>query len=104
MVDKTGKLIENNIALQSKIVDLVSSVNNLNKRIGHLVDIFEGAAKDVKEVKGVDEQVSALANKLEMLLEQNKSIAKGLLLLEKYVRGRTEMNQLPPKPLTEYKY
>ena len=102
MTDKTEKLIENSINLQSKIVDLVSSVNNLNKRVGHLVDIFEGAAKDVKEVKGVDEQVIALANKLEMLLEQNKNIAKGLLLLEKYVRGKNEMTV--PKPLTEYKY
>jgi hypothetical protein len=41
-----------------------------------------------------------LAGKLEALLDQNKNIARGLLLLEQYVRGRT--TSAPPKPLTEY--
>jgi len=45
-----------------------------------------------------------LASKLEILLEQNKVIAKGLILLEKYVRGKTdiETKSLQPKSLNNY--
>ena len=102
--DKLNKLIENNVSLQSKIVDLVSHMATLTKKTERLIDIFEGAAKEVKEVKAVDEQIAVLALKLESLLEQNKNIAKGLLLLEKYIRGKTQLAGLAPKPLTEYKY
>ncbi len=102
-VNLTKQLISNNIGLQSKIVDLVSSVNNLTKEVKSLIDLFEGAAKQVKEVKSTDEQVTALSAKLETLLEQNKNLARGLILLEQYVRGKTGLERITPKPLTEYK-
>ncbi|PIN77904.1 hypothetical protein COV14_04915 [Candidatus Woesearchaeota archaeon CG10_big_fil_rev_8_21_14_0_10_33_12] len=103
-VNLTKQLIQNNIALQSKIVDLISSINNLAKDVKNLVGLFEGAAKQVKEVKTTDEEIIALSAKLNSLLEQNKNIAKGLILLEQYVRTKTGLERIPPKPLTEYKY
>jgi len=35
-----------------------------------------------------DKKISELTDKLEELLEQNKTIAKGLIMLEQYVRKR----------------
>ena len=81
--------------------DLISSIQNLTKRIDKLVTLFEDAAKHVGEVESTEAQVSSLTKKLETLLEQNKNIAKGLILLEKYVRGKTKF-QGEPKALSEY--
>ena len=102
-INLTKELIRNNINLQSKLVDLASSVNILSKEVKHLIDIFEGAAKEVKGVKTTDEQITALSSKLETLLDQNKNLARGLILLEQYVRGKTGLERITPKPLTEYK-
>ncbi|MBU0930259.1 MAG: hypothetical protein KJ623_04265 [Nanoarchaeota archaeon] len=106
--DKLVKqLIQNNITLQSKSIDMLTSVNkltasvsDLNKKIDHLLKVFETAAKHVSETRTTDEQINALAMKLENLLEQNKNIARGLILLEQYVRGKTALPS--GKPLTQY--
>lgn len=98
------QLIKNTAAFQSKTVDLISELSNTSKQMSELttrtdklVKIFEDAAKHVGETKTTDEQINSLAIKLENLLEQNKTIARGLLMLEEYVRGKTA---LPRKPLT----
>ena len=93
----TNQLIENNMALQAKIADLVLSINNLSKRMTTMLDLFDEAAKHIKA--GTDEP---LMRKLEVLLEQNKNIARGLVLLEKYVREKAAAPTFtPPRPLTE---
>ena len=81
-VDKLVKqLIQNNATLQSKSIDLISSVNkltastaDLNKKIDSLLKVFETAAKHVSETKTTEDQISSLAIKLESLLEQNKNV------------------------------
>lgn len=106
--DKLVKqLVQNNVTLQSKSIDLITSVNNLSrnvsdlsKKIDRLLKVFETAAKHVSETKTTEEQINALAMKLESLLEQNKNVARGLLLLEQYIRGKTTL--APGKPLTQY--
>lgn len=106
--DKLVKqLLQNNVALQSKSIDLITSVNklsinvfDLSKKIDSLLKVFETAAKHVSETKTTEEQVNALAMKLDALLEQNKNVARGLLLLEQYIRGKTTL--APGKPLTQY--
>jgi archaellum component FlaC len=70
---------------------LVNSIEKLVGRVDKLVLLFEEASKHVNEVQSTEEKVRTLAQKLEELVEQNKAIARGLLLLEKYVRGRTGM-------------
>ncbi|MFH1332543.1 MAG: hypothetical protein ABIH63_04655 [archaeon] len=78
-----NQLLQSNLALQDKTVDLLHGMKDLTKRMDNMVKLFEEAATQVKS--GTDEP---LMKKLEELLDQNKTIAKGLILLEKYVRER----------------
>ena len=82
-----SELVELNIALQNKNLELLEAMNNLTKRIDRLVNLFEEASKHIGEVQE-DSKVNELATKLEELLQQNKNLANGLLLLEKYVRQK----------------
>ncbi|GEM_PF-2581231 len=77
-----------------------TSSQQLLQRMDKLLSLFEEAAQHVGEVETVEARVTALTNKLEALLEQNKSIAQGLVLLEKYVRGKTrlEPTEVQQKP------
>lgn len=82
------RLIENSLLLQKKDAELLNSVNELVKKIDKMLNVFDEASKHVMEV-GEDRKIMELTEKLESLLEQNKTIAKGLLMLEQYVRNRT---------------
>ncbi|MFH1376968.1 MAG: hypothetical protein ABIH25_05020 [Candidatus Woesearchaeota archaeon] len=103
--ESINKLVQNNLELQKVSLKLAESTDQLNNRIGRLVGLFEEAAKNVgvvDELK-VKEETEGLSNRLDTLLQQNKDLAKGLLLLEQYVRGRVAspapMRELRPKPL-----
>lgn len=82
--DIIDQLVQNNALLQQKSVDLLNSMNNLTKKIENLVDIFQKAAEHIE----MEEVKQPLAGKLTELLEQNKKIAQGLVLLEKFVREK----------------
>jgi|TARA_B100001971_G_C18144735_1_gene512396 hypothetical protein len=89
------QLVESSVALQDKTAELLLVVNKLVQRLDNMVSVFEEASKHIKS--GLDEPI---AKRLEELLEQNKNIARGLILLERYVKERTGMSNLPPpKPL-----
>ena len=78
--DLVRALMEHNVILQKKSVELIDATNQLNKRIDRLLNIFEEASKHVLEV-GEDKKILELTDKLEELLEQNKNITKGLAIL-----------------------
>jgi len=80
------QLTKNNIELQKISIDLISSINDLNKKIDKMLSLFEEAAKNIEKGSVYEEPLS---KKLESLLEQNKTIARGLVLLEKYIRDKT---------------
>ncbi|MBS3159615.1 hypothetical protein J4436_02400 [Candidatus Woesearchaeota archaeon] len=84
--------------------ELIQNINKLVVRVDKLINIFEEASKHIGDVEGSEAKINSLASKLEILLEQNKVIAKGLILLEKYVRGKTdiETKSLQPKSLNNY--
>ncbi|MDD5254306.1 MAG: hypothetical protein PHG05_04400 [Candidatus Nanoarchaeia archaeon] len=84
------ELIHHSIRLQEKNAEMVSAVNQLVSKMTEMVDLFEDAAKHIKS--GTDEP---LVRKLEVLLEQNKNIARGLVLLEKYVRDKALAGTAP---------
>jgi len=84
-----------------QVTDLIESINKLVQRIDKLVSLFDEAAKHVGEVESTEAKIASLSSKLESLLEQNKAIAQGLLLLEKYVRGKSGLSQ-PTTQLSEY--
>lgn len=90
------QLIDNNIKLQEKMVDLISSISKLTKRIDTMVEIFEEASKNIKT-----ESSEPLMRKLENLIDQNRNIARGLILLEKYVKEKSSFSSFPPKPLPQ---
>jgi|SRR3989344_2245213 len=84
---KDLSLTQLNIQLQDKNIELMNAMHALTKRIDNLVSIFEEAAKNVGNVED-DTRIKNLTEKLEILLEQNKSLANGLLTLERYVRSK----------------
>ena len=83
-----SQLLQLNIELQKKNIELLGTMHALTQRIDNLVNIFEEAAKNVSNVEE-DHRIKGLANKLEELLDQNKSLANGLLLLERYIRSKS---------------
>src|SRR3989344_885339 len=83
-----SSLVNLNIELQKKNIELLQAMHALTQRIDNLVNVFEEAAKNVANVEE-SSRVKDLAVKLEELLEQNKSLANGLLLLERYVRSKS---------------
>lgn len=93
-----SQLIENNILLQKKTTELITSVNELSKKIDKMLSLFEAAAKSIEQ----GEVEEPLAKKIEALLDQNKTIARGLILVERYVRDKTSTGfqpSFPPKTL-----
>ena len=98
------RLIQNSAKIQAKNVELIENINKLVNRIDRFLDLFEEASKKVTEVEDTEARIMSLSNKLEILLEQNKTIAKGLILLEKYVRGKTSLERAEgPESVEEYK-
>ncbi|MBU2638165.1 MAG: hypothetical protein KJ955_04280 [Nanoarchaeota archaeon] len=77
-------LIETNIALQHKVADLILNMKDVNKSVRDMVTLFTEAGEHIKKGKYED----PLLVKLDGLLEQNKNIAKGLLLLERFVKEK----------------
>lgn len=84
MAKMAEALIETNIALQHKVADLILNMKDVNKSVRDMVTLFTEAGEHIKKGKYED----PLIVKLDELLEQNKNIAKGLLLLEKFVKEK----------------
>ena len=102
--NKIDKLLENGVQLQKISLNLIKSNNDLTKRIGNLITLFEEASKNVGKVELSDKNVGRLTSKVEELVEENKDLAKGLVLLERYVRGKTayEPTSLQHKDLPKF--
>jgi translation initiation factor 2 alpha subunit (eIF-2alpha) len=83
-----SELLQLNLTLQKKNIELLEAMHYLTQRIDNLVNVFEEAAKNVANVEE-DHRIKELATKLEELLDQNKSLANGLLLLERYIRSKS---------------
>jgi hypothetical protein len=81
-------LIGQNILLSKKSAETLQQVKMLTSRVDKLVSIFEKASKEVGDIQTGDEIIRSLSDRLSELLEQNKTIASGLIALEKYVRQR----------------
>lgn len=79
------ELIKTNISLEKKMIELLSSVNNVTKKLDQMLDVFTKAAQHIER----NDMKEPLAEKLNDLLDQNKKIARGLLLLERYVKEKS---------------
>ena len=102
-------LIENFVGLQHAMTNMSVKFGALSDNISKLLQIFEESAKNF--MSGGKPDDAEMLTKIDSLLNQNKTIAKGLVLMEGKLRGRSEnvapvnlpprMNALSsgPKPL-----
>ena len=83
---KTEKiLIENFVALQKVLTDLSGKFDNLAHQISKLLNLFEMSAKALAEkdfeIEKNNRENMKIPEKIENVLEQNKTIARGLTLM-----------------------
>lgn len=81
-------LIENFINLQKVLTELTSKFDNLSSNISRLLFLFEESAKSFVEKNKIGSDDKELLNKLDTLLDQNKTVAKGLTLIEEKMRHK----------------
>jgi len=84
-------LIENMVKIQKVHTDLAEKFDKLAKEISNLLALFELAAKNFSvhpATKVGGENDKAFLEKIDRLLEQNKTIAKGLTLMEDSMRKK----------------
>ncbi len=94
------KLIDNFVNLQKVLTNLSVKFDNLSEQISKLLQLFEISAKSFaeKQEKGElnigqnKEKDGELVNKLDTLIDQNKTIAKGLTLMEGKLREKNYHN------------
>ena len=85
-------IIESSIALQKVVADLALSLKKLSKDTSDMLGLFKEAAKTISAEKTEDavkrSDMDELKGKVEELSEQNKIIAKGILLLESALKPK----------------
>jgi len=101
--DTISLLLENTIILQKTLTSLASELKTLNKKVSSMVSLFEQANKTFKEdrVKGTRTGLagsSEILEKINILEKQNRTIAKGLILLEKTISGLGTIEARPLRP------
>jgi len=84
-------LIQNFINLQKVMTNLSVKFDSLSDQMSRLLQLFEISAKTFvikQEEVGEKKEDQELVKKLDILLDQNKTIAKGLTLVEEKIRHR----------------
>jgi hypothetical protein len=111
-------LIDNFVNLQRVLTDLSLKFDVLSMNISKLLELFEASAKSLAEKQGVSlpklqdknepKFDKELLNKLDSLLDQNKTIARGLTLIEGKLRENVyssnlnEPSSAPEEPQAGY--
>jgi molecular chaperone DnaK (HSP70) len=99
------EIIKSSLMLQGKIVELVKTNNELLKaqtnssdQISSMVKLFKEAGEHmVAETE--EEKLRPLLNKISELVEQNKTIMRGLILIQKYIKS-TSAQEIQQRPLS----
>ncbi len=97
------QIVENLIELQKVHINLAEKFDRLSNEISSLLALFEMAARSFAKnpsVKGTERDHEFL-EKIDKLLEQNKTIAKGLTLMEGKIRERMYGSTPAPNPTQE---
>lgn len=109
-------LINNFANLQKVLTNLAIKFDDLSINISKLLELFEISAKSFAEKypksitqTGVDKE---FIKKLDSLLDQNKTISKGIMMMEEKIKSRTGTTPrepqsrfpggLRPRPLPKY--
>ncbi|MBS3091669.1 hypothetical protein J4217_04465 [Candidatus Pacearchaeota archaeon] len=107
------KIVENLIELQKVNVNLAEKFDKLTNQISALLGLFENAARSFATSPSIQasDKDREFLEKVDKLLEQNKTIAKGLTLVEERIRervyGQQSTSSMPmameEKPIREEK-
>jgi len=81
-------LVENFVGIQHVMTNLSIKFGALTDSINKLLEVFEEAAKKFA-TEEVDAGSKEILEKIDALLDQNKTLAKGLVLMEGRLRGHT---------------
>jgi hypothetical protein len=104
-------LINNFTNLQKVLTNLAIKFEDLSSNMSKMLQLFEISAKtfsEKQEITGTNKEDKQLLEKLDSLLDQNKTIAKGILMMEGRIKERTAIPQqegninLQPKQLPRY--
>jgi hypothetical protein len=85
-------LIDNFINLQKVLTNLSLKFDELSNNMSKLLQLFEISAKSFAEKvsdETYDKGDKDLLGKLDSLLDQNKTIAKGIMLMEERIRQKS---------------
>ena len=83
-------MVENLVSLQKAMIDMTIKLDSLTNQMSKLLNLFEVSAKSFMERQGgITKEDQEFLEKLDKLLDQNKTIAKGLTLMEERVREKT---------------
>ena len=87
-------LVDNFINLQKVLTNLAVKFEDLSNNISKLLQLFELSAKSLADKPGKTSEIDQeFLKKLDSLLEQNKVISKGIMLMEDRVRNRMQPTQ-----------
>ena len=79
-------LIDNSIALQKVLTDLAIGMKSLSEEMSQLLAVFKEASKSISDEKTSnaihENELKSIDEKVDHLIDQNKTIAKGLVLME----------------------
>ena len=83
-------LVKNLVELQKIHAGLAEKFDSLSKQISHILALFETTARTFAKNAplGEYEKDKDFLEKIDRLLEQNKTLAKGLMLMEERLRER----------------
>lgn len=100
-------LVENFVNMQKVLTNLSVKFDMLSDNMSRLLQVFEIAARNF--IKKSDDGTltkddKALLEKLDVLVDQNRTIAKGLTLVEEKMRHKlyseeNTLKRLPPRPI-----
>jgi len=92
------QIIQNLVALQKVNIDLAEKFESLTEQLSNLLALFEMSARTFAKNPAVQmiEKDKEFLNKIDRLLDQNKTIAKGLTLMEAKMREKLYGPIIPP--------
>ena len=92
-----------NLKKPSSRQDLQASIDGLNQSINSLIGLFKEAAESLKieekEASLVASKIDPLFEKLDMIIEQNKKIARGIVAVADMIDERLPKLKGPEKPM-----
>lgn len=90
------KIVENLVSLQKVHADLAEKFDKLSDQISSLLNLFETAAKTFTKQPAFEagDRDREFAEKIDMLLEQNRTLARGISMMEEKIRMSYEQPKM----------